>query len=263
MKPVTLLLLCGLLCGRAIGAEMTNEETIVRTAYAKLSYAVDLNTAYELSQDDPKIGSADLASQVERAGLRFKLVDFAFGNLADIAEAKYTDTFPQYDDGLQVIRTTLAIKNRTEVNGTTLSMETVAATWGAPPEGRAPDATVSQLMPELAIELEIEKPTRYCTFTVTVTLAGKSRTYRAAFLFGANGEAAAMDPVTGNGGLIAHFLRHPVYPSVLLQSKTPAIKDFLTAKQRTGSGCRPGEACCDPETLYCGVFSADLVGRFQ
>jgi hypothetical protein len=124
----------------AVAADnMTHEETVVRNAYAKLSYAVDLNTAYMIVQANPKINPSELAGQVELKGLRFQLGDFKVGNLADVADAKYSDTFDQYPAGQDVIRTSVATLSYNEVGGATGSMEAATAGWGPGPEGTAPN----------------------------------------------------------------------------------------------------------------------------
>lgn len=250
----------------ATAAEMSHEEAVVRNTYAKLSYAVDLNTAYRAFQANPKISAADLARQVELQGLRFKLSDFTVGNLAHIAEAKYADVFPQYDDnGEDVIHTNVTKENYGEVGGATASMETATAKWGPAPNGRAPDYTVGQMIPVLEREMGVSPPLRYCSFTVTATLAGRSRTYEASFFFGAKDQVAPADAVADvGGGALWHFLLHPLYPDILLRTRIgeiPAVREFLTANQRSNASCKSGEACCDAETLQCGVFSADLTGR--
>jgi hypothetical protein len=153
-----------------------------------------------------------------------------------------------------------------QARGVAASMETATAKWGPAPIGRTPDWTVGQMIPELSREMGVSPPLRYCSFTVTVTFAGRSRTYKASFLFGQNGKVAPVDPVVGiDGNNLAYFLLHPVYPDVLLQgtrvSESPAIRSFLSVNQRSGASCKSGDACCDAETLQCGVFSANLVGR--
>ncbi len=76
-------------------AQMTHEETVVRTAYARLSFAVDLNTVFTAAQANPNIDPAALLIQIEQKGLRFTLSEFSVGNLADIASQDY-DVLGQY-----------------------------------------------------------------------------------------------------------------------------------------------------------------------
>ncbi len=250
----------------ALAGDMRHEETVVRTTYAKLSYAVELNTVYRVVLANPKIDPGEFTKQLDLRGLRFQLSDFTFGNLADIAGAKYTDVLPPYDgNGQDLIHTSVATENYSEVGGATASMETATAEWGPPPNGRTPDWTAGQMIPVLEREIGVSQLLRYCSFTVTATLAGRSRTYKASFLFGRSGRAAAVDPVTGtDGNNLQYFSSHSVYPDVLLRTRMgeiPVIRSFLEANQRSGNSCKSGEACCDAETLLCGVFSADLAER--
>jgi hypothetical protein len=263
MKTASLLLfLCAV--SQAIVAQMTHEETVIRTAYAKASYAVDLHTAYEAAQANPKITATQLSSKVEGASLRFQLSNFACGNLGDLANAKFADAFPdQYGDSKDVIYDSPAGLNLM-INGNQFSMETATARWGRAPDGAAPDMTMGQILPELERELGVSPLTSYCKFTVTATLAERARTYKAAFLFGPYDEPAALDPVSGvGGGALAHFLSRPVYPEALLRApnRNPVLIDYLTTNQKSGNACRSGDACCDLDALQCGVFSADLNGR--
>lgn len=246
--------------------DMTREEALVRNAYAKLSYAVDINTVYRAVQANPNLSPADLAKQVDLHGLRFKLTDFNVGNLADISETKFTDAFPQYDDDVHdVIHTSIETENYSEVGGETASMHTATATWGPPPSGRTPSYTVRQMIPILQNETGVSPLLRYCSFMVTATLAGRSRTYEASFLFGENGQAAPLDVIADvGGGALGHMLLHPIYPDVLLRTKigkVPVVRNFLEANQRSEASCKSGDACCNAETLQCGVYNADLSGR--
>jgi hypothetical protein len=52
-------------------AQMTHEETVVRTAYAKLSYAVDLETAMRVVRHNPNITYAQLTQEVAKESLTF------------------------------------------------------------------------------------------------------------------------------------------------------------------------------------------------
>jgi hypothetical protein len=254
--------------GAAAQEVMSHEETMIRTAYAKLSYAVDINTAYRLAQSNPGINPNELIRQVNLKGLRFLLSDFKVGNLADIADAEYTDMFDQYPDGQDVIYARVETETYSEAGGASAQMETARAEWGSGPEGTAPHRTVRQMIPALEQESgipDIAPLQRYCSYGVTATFAGRSVSYRAAFLFGANGKARPDDVVVGvGGGSLFHFLLHPAYPVAFLRTRmgdNPAVRYFLTSNQRTGASCTSGDACCDAETLQCGVLSTDLAAE--
>jgi hypothetical protein len=250
-------------------AQMTHEETVVRNTYAKLSYAVDLETAYRAALTNPSITDANLAKVVMQQGLRFSLSGFTAGELSDVLDANFRIRFPQYDDGQEVVHTGVNTDTFSD-GGATVSMETLTVKWGPGPTltgaGELSEYTVKQMIPILQNELGVSPLVRYCSFNVTASLAGRSRTYQATFFFGKNGQAAPLDPVVGgDGNNLEHFFLHPVFPSLLLQTITvganPVVRNFLTANQKNGPSCKSGDACCDAETLQCGVFSADLEGR--
>lgn len=250
------------LCMLGQTSQMTHEEAVVRTAYAKLSYAVDLNTAYQLATSNPKLDSATLRSEILVQGLHFTLSDFVTGKLSDIAQQKYVPTLGQYPDGQDMISVALSSVTHEDVGGRTAKTDTATAHWTKGPNGNPPDLTVGEMMPTLQQESGLLLLDRYCTFTVTASLAGRSRTYRAAFLFAAGGEVATGDVVVGlGGGALSRFISQPVHPDIFLQTslgKQPAIHDFLQAGQRQDQSCGSSDACCDLQTLQCGVSSAEL-----
>jgi len=249
-------------------AQMSHEEAVVRNTYAKLSYAVDIETAYRAALTEPNITPTDLAKVVAQQGLRFKLSGFTVGNLSDVLDSNFRVRFPQYDDGQEVIHTTVQTENFGE-GKTTASMETLAVKWGPGATltgaGELSEYSVEKMIPILQSELGVSPLLRYCSFNVTASFAGRSRTYQAAFFFGEHGQVAPLDPIVGgDGNHLEYFSLHPVFPSVFLQTTVganPAVRSFLTANQRSGPSCKSGDACCDAKTLQCGVFSADLEGR--
>ncbi len=242
-------------------AEMSHEETVVRTAYAKLSYAVDLNTVYRVTQRNRKISASDLAREIENRALRFTLSDFEVGNLADIGDRKYLDLAGQYPDGQDVIHSYPATVNMTE-GGPTITSDTAAAQWGPGQNAVSPVLTVKAMLPIMEQESGISPLVRYCSYTVTVSLGGRSRTYKATFLFGGNNQVAAGDTVVDiNGGALEYFLTHPVYPDVLLRTtlrKNPAVRGFLESNRGTAdASCKQGDICCDALSLQCGLPAAE------
>jgi hypothetical protein len=207
-------------------ATVTPEETMVRNAYAKLSYAVDVKTAEEAISANPNISPADLATLVAKRSLRFSLSDFTCDNFANILDEKYADIFDKYSG--DVIYTSLGTLNYNEA-GLKGTMNMATAKWGAPPEGRLPDWTVRQMIPHLEQEsgvTNIAPLRKYCTYTATAALAGRTVAYQAAFFFGANGQARQDDSVVGvGGGGLDYFLR-----SIPRSSCNPDWRRILPSK---------------------------------
>src|SRR5579863_10193621 len=115
-------------------AQMTHEESVVRNTYAKLSYAVDLETAYRAALANPNISASDLEKAVAKNALRFSLSDFTVGELGNILDTNFRARFPQYDgDGQEVIHTRLQTESHSEDGAGPTSMETLTVKWGAAP----------------------------------------------------------------------------------------------------------------------------------
>jgi hypothetical protein len=256
-------------CSLSIAATcMTPEEAAIRNAYAKLSYAVDINTAYRAALGNRNITPAALAKQVAGKRLSFKLGDFTCGNLADIGGEKYLTAFPQYPDGqdvIQISEDTEKYAEGPEDKPNSVTTVTARAEWVTGPIGKAPDWTVAKMIPVAEKESGVSPLVRYCTFSVTATLGDRSRTYQSEFMFGAKGQLVPGDTVVAlGGGAMWYFLDHPAYPGVLLETGlwgNAAVRSFILTNQKTKTSCKKGDACCDVVALQCGVNSADLGGR--
>jgi hypothetical protein len=264
------------LFGRAATAQrtMTSEEATVRTVYAKLSYAVDLETAIRAVRHNPKITYAQLTQEVAKESLTFHLSDFSVGDISSVLDQKYSQVFHDIRDGGNVIDITSVTETFTEENKpgvkTETSMNVAQPRWSHGPQGPVPDLTVAEALPIMERESGISALMRYCTYTVTVAFEGRSRTYQTQFFFGpeGQGEVNPGDMVVAlGGGMLQELLVKPVYPQVLLKTdtygKNPALREFLEVNQRSNATCQRGEACCDLSALQCGVYSSDLKGGIQ
>lgn len=258
----------------AIAADnMTHEETVVRTAYAKLSYAVDLETAMRAVRHNPKITYAQLTQEVAKESLTFHLSNFSVADIASVLDQKYSKVFHDIRDGGNVIDIASVAETFTEEKDgvkTETRMDVALPRWSHGPLGPVPDSTVAEMLPAMERESGISALMRYCTYEVTVDFEGRSRTYQAQFYFGPEGQGEAIpgDMVVAlGGGTLQELLVKPVYPEVILKTATygrnPALREFLGVNQRSNATCRPREACCDLSALQCGVNSADLKGGLQ
>jgi len=174
-----LLCLCAL---SASAAEMSHEETTVRTAYARLAYAVNIDNVFRAATSGPDHSTPP--------GLRFTLSNLTVGRLSDIAEASFVSRFPVVDEtGEEIIHTSVHTVNWSEGEGKankSTSMEALQVNWGPPPTPEGPNGTVhtssvKQMIPILEKEWAVPGLRTYCLFTVTAALAGRSRTYQAVF----------------------------------------------------------------------------------
>jgi hypothetical protein len=251
-----------LLCLLALTAHaVTPEEAAIRNAYAKFVYAVDLHTVFQAAAN-PQLTPSELAKLVAAQGIQFTLSNFVIGDLKDIANVPYTTAFPGYPDGRDVINVTLVTESMKEDDGPNIDTEVAKAEWGPGPNGNPLPWSVREMLPIMERESGVNNLTRYATYTVKATFAGRTLTYPAYFLFSKDGQPTPGDTVVGlGGGALAYFLDHSLYPSGLLRTrlrKQVAVEDYLNRIQRDDASCIPGDACCDPKTLQCGVSTADL-----
>ena len=272
---IGVLFLASVTAGQQVAAgSITREEQTVRAAYAKLSYAVDLETVIRAVRRNPNITYAQLLQEVARESLTFRLSDFSVADIASVLDQKYSDVFPDIRDGGNVIDIASVTETFTEENKpgvkTETSMNVARPRWSRGPRGPVPDSTVAEMLPAMERESGISAIMRYCTYAVTVTFEGRSRTYRAGFYFGPEGqnEAVPGDVVVAlGGGTLQELLVEPVYPEVLLKTETygknPALREFLEVNQRSNATCKRGDACCDLSALRCGVDSAGLKGDLR
>jgi hypothetical protein len=249
-------------------AAMSREETVVRTTYAKVVYAVQLGTIHDLWREldaasQKKLSRAAIESRLAQDELRFEIRDVTSGDINEMAALKYADvvTKPAGEDVLQVTPVryvyTKDAKETVETNA--------RASWIRGQDQQGEDWNI----PTSRVLAQIENGnwySRYAAFTVKVDFRGRSRTARAIFLFGKNdkgeAEVLAIDMLTGNSALSA-FARDSVYLATLLETnlrENPGIADWLRSHKMDDSSCQSGkrEVCCDPVSLSFGVAAGDL-----
>lgn len=94
------IVMCLLMCSAPVyAASVSHEETVVRTTYAKMAYAVQLKTIANLAMQayqGKAMDRASAASAIDADTIKFDIRDVTLGNLADISSAKPTDflSFP-------------------------------------------------------------------------------------------------------------------------------------------------------------------------
>ena len=102
--------------------------------------------------------------------------------------------------------------------------------------------------------------TRYAAFSVMVAFQGRSRSYKAMFLFGTRPDGtediSSFDLIVDGVG---YFARNSAYPGSLLhdQRNRGMIAEWLLSNQVTSPGGEH-EVACDLVKLKCGVASGDL-----
>ncbi len=265
---------------------MSDEERIVRTTYARLSYAVQVGQVHQAISDseaetakdriinpaakDRMIDPAALAQHLKNAELTFALSDFKVGNVtdADIGQTLYSALVTKPSgDVLAVTPGTTNFTTDSPPDGSHIPLHTQSTIAGAQ-WTRSQTITEDWEQPWAKLFPMIENSrwfTRYASFKVRVSFQGRSREYRAMFLFGRDPKTGLEHIVPGdtvvqlNGGALSFFIKNSAYPEALIEGgigrNIPAVHDWLRAQAAPG---KPHEDNCDPVTLKCGVSQQDL-----
>jgi hypothetical protein len=270
MKRLTLLPLCALLVGYAVAADsMTHEETVVRTAYAKLAFAVEQSTMSELAMESlgiPKKGGPSSDQRMAAAQLSFTLSDFKVGNASEILNRKVEDLImPAYEETIQVAGGHYSYIE----DGKESQWYKPDARW-QPTRTLPPDVAEVTLADFYQLQWHQKRPDsawqRYASYSVVVTYQGKSRgPYKALFLFGhdANGnEVVEPEDGTVDAGALAEVMHEHLFPDAFLHTRLrllPVVANWLKATQSVASTCSVEQGvCCDLERLQCGPAEADV-----
>lgn len=261
--------------GKPTAADMTPEETLVRTAYAKFSYASEqeviadmANEAFGVKPGSPEAHtSATYDQRLAAAQVTFKLGDFVVGNLSDIVNRKAIDLVSP-PVGEMLTAATPVHSFSAEGGSTTLysvqpHWETASAT--------APEVLNATLGELHEMEWRGQAPTttwqRYASYSITVTFQGKNRgPYKALFIFGhdAKGNAMVMpEDGTTDSTALATVLAVRLFPETLVRTAiraNPMVSNWLSASQKSGPACSrgQGDVCCDLIQLQCGPGGEDI-----
>lgn len=257
----TLLFLCAVLAGHAAFASNPQDEQTVRNAYAKLAYAVQAYTVY-VTQQNPKVNSADLAKELQTDELRFDIADISSGALADISSKPYSSFVTKLDTQPILEISPVEVTFNDPINRQrATSYFADRPRWTQGHESGTEDWNI---LVGKAMEMsgKAGKFSRYVTATITVRFQGQSRTYHTLWLFGYSPfEPLAIDLVTGQ--VVRDFALESAYPSVLTDTRLRSravVNDWLNSTQRFEPSCKTGkqDVCCDSAMLACGIASEDL-----
>jgi hypothetical protein len=257
----------------ALAAEMSHEETVVRTAYAKFAYAAQQQVIGEFGREAAtKLASRQYAQMTHEerfaaAKIDFTLADFVVGDARDILKRKVTDFITLGDTEI------IAISERTSDfndNGLQTSLYGLVPRWT---KAHPVPPILESLTLDDSYALEWRQPRpdglwqRYASYTVTVTFQGKTiGPYKALFFFGHNAKGdEAIEPrdsITDNVGLGEVLAQH-LFPDAFVLTKLrtyPVVANWLAANQASGPNCSAGkgDVCCDLVKLQCGPGREDM-----
>jgi|ERR1700691_428580 len=260
--------------GAAI-AQMTHEETMVRTAYAKFAYASEQYVMTQLAIESmgPVVGLPTNRTgitndqRVAAAQVSFTLSDFVVGNVEDIISRRAVDFISPARGEMLVA--SQGVSNFAE-GGTMFQARSIQPQWQpVPPEPQeVPSTKVGELY---QAQWHADRPMglwqRYASYSVTVTFQGKSYgPYKALFLFGHDMKGDEViypeDGTTDARGL-AFVMHEHLFPDALLRTRlrsSPVVTSWLNARQMSGASCSAGQGdvCCDLAKLQCGPGSEDV-----
>jgi len=270
-----------LLASASLGQQQTSheEETIVRTAYAKLSYAdevrIVLDALEKTGRDKLWKSPANFVDRALSARLNFELSDFHFGNLNDIAKRKMSDFDGSPTQiGGQVLDVTPSIYNYARKGSNSKYVAYVKFAWKQSPLQSLLPAENWPIEKALQVQdFEGKKYNSYVTYTVTVTYQGQSRTYDTWMLYGRDDRGKPqiyfMDSVADPTAVTFAF-EHSLYPAAFVETdlrSVPFVDKWLydnalscSAKHSEKDDDRI-DVCCDPKSGRCDVAASSLVPR--
>lgn len=237
-------------------ASNPNDEQTVRTAYAKLAYAVQTKIIVTEATANPDLSTAELAKKLQENGLRFEITDMSSGNISEIESRPYWDlvTKPNQQKILSIPHETYSLAEFNKV----VAVSLVATPSWTTNENQYEvwDMSVKEI---LSYSNEARKYSRYVAATMTVRFQHLSRTYHALWLF-SDSDVMCADTVAGS--VVADFVKESTFPSVLTDTHLryrAAVDQWLNSTQRFEASCRAGkiDVCCD-STMQCGVLPEDL-----
>lgn len=271
MRPLLKVALCcaGLLSSSAAFSadnNMTPEERSVRIAYAKIVFAVQVQTVEQaVHQKHRKLDTPALNSALDKNDLRITLSNFSVGDVPEIMQRNIQDlvTLPN-GEGLLIISDA---NSSYKEHGKQVEETSVAIPEWQPGSGAAP--STANITTTLAEVLAVNQPNdvfqRYASFNVAVSFQGHNRKYRALVLFGkdANGSPKVLVTDTVLGSVPQDMMTQSVYPAILLgtsQGEVPAVMSWLEGKQMPANSCTGSsqDVCCDLSSLKCGISADDL-----
>ena len=273
MKLILILVLCFaavLPFSQANG--QSQEERLVRTTYAKLIYAAQLDGVHNLINAGKRPGLAEIEARLAANELKFEISNFSSGSVADIAQRKFAElvTKPDGQAVLDIGPTTYKYTEDSKADRkiTEISEYSAQVSW-SPGQNLIGEDWNIPFKDVLPVFQRQNRSTysRYARYSVVARFQGRSRDYNAMFLFGTGEEPVlVLDNVTNNSAL-HFFVKNSVYPAVLLwkSSREPGVAAWLRSHQVRGATCGSGkqEVCCDTSALKCGVSADDLTSALS
>jgi|SRR5215468_3695312 len=252
--------------GTPIG--MTHEEAVVRAAYARLMFAVQVNEVHQAINEaqtaHKTLEPEALIRRIRNSELKVALGDFKVGNVTDaeIAPMRYDELVTKPSGDILDISHGMTSFSRDQESGPKRTESVIAHAQWHQAQSISEDWTQkwSVIFPHIENSSWFN---RYAAFRATVSFGGRSREYQAMFLFGRTptGEdyIVPVDTVSGLTGAVEFFIHHDVYPEALIEGQVgnqfKAVRDWLASQAVTGETHKDN---CNLVTLRCGISQEDL-----
>lgn len=243
-------------------AQMSHEETVVRAAYAKLSFASEQVAVAQLAMEatgleTPKaLVGVPSDQRMADTQLQITLSDFVVGNVSDIVNRKAIDLInPATTEQLYIhegYHSYVADKQEYQ--------------WYEPqprwiPAPQIPAEMANVTFGEFLDSQWAQKQpwTKYASYTVVATFQGKNMgPHKALFLFGQDAKGAEMvepeDGIVDAVGLARAMSKH-LLADALVSSRlrdVPLVKTWVSAKQQSLNCSEEQGVCCDLASVHCG-----------
>lgn len=235
------------------------EEAVVRSTYAKLHYAADLETvrAYVDGPDfnrTSQLGSAEVPASV----LSIKITDLSIGNFSEIQSRLLCDLTPPPDSALAI-----GLANHRYYDGgdgketwirslqLNWASQTTNADWRMPVQ----DA--------VTVDEPGKRYSRFAHYTVELKFLDKTVKYQSLFLFepGSDGKRGVriLDPVINVTALMA-MLNYDPYPGAFVEGphkSTKVVQDWLQRREGVCGYDAGHGVCCDLTALNCRMADSN------
>jgi hypothetical protein len=265
LRLMVLLLLAPLAKGQQ---QMSHEEQVVRTTYAKLSYATQIKavvTAFEDSLTQPPTDNAAVLDRIAKDTVTFQFTSIQVGDFADIAKTAYGDLVTK-PNGENILSIATGFWTYTTDEPKETKTATAYPAWTGSPILAGEDWTVPFALAMQKVQEAGQEDTRpykrYAAISVTVTFHNQTRSYKSLFEFGHDTQGKELilpvDTVIG-GPALAFFFANSVYPAVLFEPglrKVPFVAQWLRSNAAVGIGS--GQVSCNLQSLKCSVPQADV-----
>jgi hypothetical protein len=254
---------------------MGHQETVVRSAYAKLAYAAKQRAVLVVAKDellpvkDRKLDAKGIDALLTASEVTFTLKDFVVGNVSDILDKKVMTLIGPPQDF--VLRSFLQEWNFTESGGKPQPCSGLDLRWERNNNPPGEESANLKFDGVYRLQWGVERPNTawqtYANYTVTVTFQAKTQgPYRAMFIFGydenGNQVVEPADQTTDNAAL-AEALHESLFPAALVSTRlraNPTAASWIAVNQMADSSCSvgKGDVCCDLNTLKCGAGRVDV-----